>query len=352
MKLSSLWFRCGIACVVFCALFATKLFGCMRSMASVKVPPNFRVSVWNNTKPAPNVAIAVYKDEPYVAGVKPAPVLTLQTDQDGSAEVKYLSPGVYVVATTGPGQGSAAYAVVATNHSKPSSEIKLEWPDSSESLKVRALAGDLISNKPRSPFENIHLELWTAGAPHPLAVADTGPEGHFHFDESREGLYILRIRGQQKDIPPDDQVQGDITIELSPSDPDVSGISLRLDVTDCGITYSNCPFNAKPVAIASRGVQVLNVPGTAEFPTIEGAQYKLLNDNGVSIAEGTTDKKGMAQLPSNATGRTTLIVASPLMTTIQLPLDLLTPVADAPDLAITLKQLDECSTASLEKHAP
>lgn len=322
-------------------------------MARVKVPPNFRVSVWNAAKPAPGIAIEVYKDEPSVEGVKPIPVLTLQTGQDGSAQVKYLAPGVYVIATTGPGQGDAAYAVVATNHPKPVSEIKLQWPYSSqETLKVRALAGDLISNKPWSPFENIHLELWTAGASSPLAVADTGPEGHFHFDESRQGIYILRVRGQQKDIPPDDQVQGDITIELSPSDPDASGISLRLDVTDCGINYSNCPFNAKPVAIASRRIQVLNVPGTAEFPTIEGAQYKLLNDHRVSIAEGITDKNGMAQLPSNVMGRTTLIVASPLMATIQLPLDLLTPVADAPDLAITLKQLDECSTASLEKHAP
>jgi hypothetical protein len=352
MKSFSRLFRCGVVCVMFCMFISAKLFGCVRSMASVKVPTNFRVSVWNDTKPAPGVAIEIYKDEPSVAGVKPTPVLTLQTDQNGSAEVKYLAPGVYVVATTGPGQGSAAYAVVATNHSKPSSEIKLEWPSSWESLRVRALAGDLITNKPRSPFENIHLELWTAGVPRPLAVADTGPEGHFHFDESTPGIYILRVRGLQKDIAPDDQIQGDITIELSPSDPAATGISLRLDVTDCGITYSNCPFNAKPVAMASRRIQVLNVPGTAEFPTINGAEYKLLNDHGVSIAEGTTDKNGIAQLPTEATGRTTLIVASPLMTTFQLPLDLLTPVAAAPDLAITLKQLDECSTASLEINAP
>jgi hypothetical protein len=130
MKPSSLGFRCAISCVVFCTFFPARLFGCMRSLASFKVPPNFRVSVWNDAKPAPGIAIEIYKDGPSVEGVKPTPVLTLQTDQDGSAEVKYLAPGVYVVATAGPGQGSAAYAVVATNHPKPSSEIKLEWPDS------------------------------------------------------------------------------------------------------------------------------------------------------------------------------------------------------------------------------
>ncbi|HKV95733.1 MAG TPA: hypothetical protein VJW20_24540 [Candidatus Angelobacter sp.] len=320
----------------------------------MNVPPSFHVSVWYGEKAVPGIPIEVYNNAAlYIESAKPMPVLSLQTDQNGNAEIMDLAPGVYLVQTTGPGQGSAVYAHVATNHSKPASEIKLEWPYSREKiLSSRTLAGDLISNKPWHPFENIHLELWTAGGSAPLAVADTGPNGHFHFDESRAGIYVLRVRGRQKDISPDNQVEGDVAIELSPSGPDTTEISLRLDMTDCGIVYNNCPASGnKPVAMASRRIQVFNPPGMAEYPTIAGAQYKLLDDRGVSIAEGTTDKNGIAELPTDATGRTTLIVASGLTSTLQQTLDLLTPKAGAPDLAVTLRQVDECSSVSLEKNA-
>jgi hypothetical protein len=353
MKLSSLWFRCVIACVVFCTFFSAKLSGCMRSLADVKVPPSFRISVWQDAKVVPGITLEVYDEAlPSVEGARPKPYLTLRTDQNGNAEVKDLAPGAYVIGTAGPGQGSAVYAIVATDHPKPTSEIKLEWPYSRQTaIKSHALRGDLISNKPWNPFENIHLELWTAGSYAPLAAADTGPDGHFHFDESRSGTYILRIRGHQKDISQDEQVKGDVVIELSPSAPDATEISLRLDMTDCGITYNNCPAN-KPVAMASRRIQVLYPPGMAEYPTINGAHYRLMNDNGIAIAEGFTDKNGIAELPSDATGKATLIVASPLMATLKQTLNLLSLKVGAPDLAVTLTQLEECSTARLEKHAP
>lgn len=354
MKPSSPWFRGVIACSLFCALFPVKLFGCMRSLPSVKVPPSFRISVWHDAEGVSGIPIEVYNDPvPYIEGVKPTPALTVRTDQDGNAEIRNLAPGVYVIQTTGPGQGSAVYAVVARNHPTPSSEIKLEWPYSRKKiLKSRFLAGELISNDPWHPLENIHLELWTAGSSRPLSVADTGPGGLFHFDESRAGIYVLRIRGHQKDLASDKQIEGDLPIQLSPSTPDSTEISLRLDETDCGIEYSNCAFKGeKPVVMASRRIQVLYAPGMAEYPTIDGARFKLLNDRGLSIAEGITDKNGIAELPSDATGRTTLVVASPLLTTLQQTLDLLTPVAGAPGLAVTLNQLDQCSTVTLEKHA-
>jgi hypothetical protein len=357
MKLSSLRFRCVVACIVFCALFSTKLFGCMKSLADVKVPPSFRISVWNDTKTVPGIAVEIYNEAfSYPEGVKPAPVLTLQTDRNGNAEVNNLASGTYLIQTTGPGQGSAVIAIVAANHPKPAGEIKLEWPYSPEEiLKIRSLAGNLISNRPSHPFENIHLELWTAGGSAPLAVADTGPDGRFHFDQSQAGIYVLRVRGRQKNIALHDQVEGDVAIELSPTSPDATEISLRLDMSDCGIEYSNCPAN-KPVAMASRRIQVLYVPGMAEFPTIGGAQYRLLNDHGASIAEGTTDKNGIAELPFDARGRATLIVAGDLLSMLQQPLDLLPADESAPDLVVTMTWIggsdnNNCSTARLEKHA-
>jgi hypothetical protein len=45
-------------------------------------------------------------------------------------------------------------------------------------------------------------------------------------------------------------------------------------------------------------------------------------------------------------------VASPLMATLKQTLNLLSLKVGAPDLAVTLTQLEECSTARLEKHAP
>jgi hypothetical protein len=352
MNFASPRFRGLIACVLFCALFSVKLFGCTRSLASVKVPPSFRVSVWHDAKAVPGITVEIYKD---AESENQKPLLALLTDRDGSAEARDLATGVYVISTAGPGQGSGVYAVVATNHPKPSSEIKLEWPYLPEGiLKSRTLVGDLVSNDPWHPFENIHLELWAAGSFRPLAVADTGADGHFHFDESRAGIYVLRVRGHQKDLAPDHQTEGDVAIELAPSAPDSIEISLRLDMTTCGIHYGgNCTSSGdRPLATAARRLQVLYTPGMAEYPMIAGARYKLLNDHGVSIAEGITDKNGRAELPSDATGRTTLVVASPLLTTLQQTLDLLAPVPGAPDLAVTLRQLDECSTVTLENHAP
>lgn len=354
MKPPSLWFRCVVACVVFCALSSAKLCACMRSLADVKVPPSFRISVWHDAKAVPGIKLEVYDEAlPTTEGLHPKPYLTLQTDETGNAQVSNLAPGTYVIQTAGPGQGDAVYAIVATDHPKPSNEIKLQWPYSREKiLKSRSLAGNLISNRPWHPFENVHLELWTSESSLPLAVADTGPDGHFHFDQSQPGIYILRVRGRQKDISPDNQVEGDVAIELSPPAPDATEIFLRLDMTDCGIVYSNCPASGKkPIAMASRRIQVFYPPGMAEYPTIAGAQYELLNDGGVSIAEGTTDKNGIAILPSDATGTTTLIVASDLQSTLQETLDLLTPKAGAPSLSVTLTQVDECSSVSLEKNA-
>lgn len=322
-------------------------------MASVKVPPNFRISVLNQGQAVPGIQIAIYDAKDSKTAIA-KPILRMFTGSDGGVQIGDLEPGPYIVQTEGPGQGSAVYAIVATNHLKPSSEIKLEWPYSREKmLKSRTLAGEMVSNDPWDPFENIHLELWTSGAAHPLAIQDTSIDGRFHFDETEPGIYVLRIHGRRKAQNPANEIVGEVAVELSPSAPDATEISLHLDTSDCGIEYSNCPFNGeKPLAMASRRIQVRTPPGMAEYPTLPNARYKLLNDRGVSIAEGTTDENGAALLPSNAMGRTTLVVAFPLLSTLQQKLDLLTLKTDAPDLAVTLDQMDKCSTASLENNAP
>lgn len=338
---------------MFGTLFCAKLFGCMRSLASFKVPPSFRVTVWNDAKSVPGIAIAVYEDGPSVERVKPVPVLTVQTDQSGSAEVKNLAPGVYVITIAGPGQGSAAYAVVATNHSKPADEIKLEWPSSSARgiLRAKALTGVLASNNPLAPFENIHAELWTAGVQKPLAVQDIGMDGHFQFNETKPGLYILRIRGQRPNAKYDPTVEGDIPVELLPATKNnQEPLSLYLGMTDCGITYDSCPVPT-PDQWPTRRLQVLDPVGSV----IKYAEYRVLNPAGAQLAAGSTGSNGMVELPHELNGKVTLVVTRTGSAVFTLPLDLIAPTDPAPYLFVTMGVQgyggDQCSAEHLEKNA-
>jgi hypothetical protein len=352
MKLTRPWSRGVSACIVFCALFSAKLFGCVRSLERFKVPTSFRVSVWNDAKSVPGIPIAVYKDGPSVEGVKPIPVLTLQTDHTGSAEVKDLAPGVYVIATTGPGQGSAAYAVVATNHSKPSNEIKLDWPSSLLGIiNAKTLTGVLASNNPWTPFENIHAELWTAGVQEPLAAQDLGMDGHFQFNETKPGIYILRIRGQRKNARYDAHVEGDIPVELLPAANDSQDpLSLYLGMSDCGITYDSCPVPSADT-LPTRRLQVYDPLGSV----ITYSEYRVLDPAGAEVATGSTGSNGIVELPRGLNGMATLFVkktGSPVFT---LPLDLIPPTDPAPYLWVTMGVQgyggDQCSAEHLEKHA-
>jgi len=151
------------------------------------------------------------------------PVLTLVTSQDGIAEIKNLDKGTYLVATKGPGGGSAVDAVIGDSSEKVTSEVSLQWPFSlNQTLKARSFSGNLVSNDPWKPFENVQVLLWAPGLEKPLAVADTGPEGRFHFDVTQPGIYVLRVLGRQSDVRSDDQIGGDLSVELDPSAADAS----------------------------------------------------------------------------------------------------------------------------------
>ncbi len=329
---------------------------CLRSTPIVKVSGDFHVIVRHDETPIAGIQVDVYDEElsRSNAELQRKPVLGLITSSDGTAEVRNLAKGRYLAAIKGPGGGYAVHVEITGEGGKRSNEVPLYWPFSpSGLLKTRSLSGALVSNDPWKPIQNVEVQLWAVGIDSPLAIENTGPQGVFNFKDVRRGLYVIRVHGRQNGVEPDNQIAGDVAVELSSSAPDaVASISLLLDMTDCGIAYSACPSgNGKPIATASRRFQVLYPPGMAEFPTIDGARYKLLDDKGVSIAEGITDKNGMADLPSDAMGRTTLVVASPLMTTLQQSLNLLAPNTGAPHLAVTLDQLEKCSTVTLEKNA-
>lgn len=327
---------------------------CSVSLSTVRVSPSFRVMVQHGAVAVPGIHVEVYDNadlEKSQGETKWKPILTLLTGPDGAAEVQNLSPGSYLVETKGPGAGSAVYAQVSAQRRKVSNQLSLEWPFSWRGiLKAKSLTGELASNNPWAPFQNIHVELWAAGVTTPLAVEDTGAEGHFHFNETKLGIYILRIRGQQKGVADQWQVEGDIPIELSPSAVDLpESLSLHLSETSCGITYSSCPV-PNVVAVASRRIRILDPLGAV----IANAKYQLLNQHGETLASGSTNSDGMVELSSELLGKLTLVIASPGFTLLKQPLELVAPDSHAGDLLVSMAvhgDEKQCSAVSLEKHA-
>jgi len=291
------------------------------------------------------------------AGSEWKPILQMITSRDGAAEIKNLRSGRYLVETRGPGGGNAVYAEISDKPGKVSNQVSLEWPFSLRgTLKTKSLSGELVSNNPWTPFQSVKVQLWSAGLGAPLASDDTGPQGRFRFNETRPGIYVVSIQGRQDHVYPENQIEGYLSVELSPSAPDaLASLSLRLAMTSCGIEYSSCSAADTTIATSSRHIKVIYEPGMSEFPAVENAKYKLLDDGGASIAEGTTDRNGIAEVPSEFVGKATLVVASSGLTTVQQLLELLRPNEGAPDLVVTMTTMvgsaSGCSAVTLEKHA-
>ncbi len=175
---------------------------CWVTLATVHVSTNFRVIVQHGSTPIPGVQVAVFDNadlEKSHGETEWKPILTFVAGPAGAVDILNMKPGSYLIETKGPGRGSAVNAEVSAKPVKGNNRISLEWPASWTGIvKARTLAGTLASNNPSVPFQDIHLELWTAGAQSPLAVEDTGAAGHFKFSELKSGIYVLHVRGQQQ----------------------------------------------------------------------------------------------------------------------------------------------------------
>jgi hypothetical protein len=348
----------SLGCLAAGALFLLGFPGlagaCWVSLATVRVAPTFRVFVLHGSDPVSGIEVEVFDNadlERTLGKTEWEPILTLFTGPDGAVDVQKLRSGRYLIETKGPGKGSATYAEVSTGHGKASNHITLAWPFSSDGiLKTRALAGQLASNNPWIPFQDIHVELWTAGAKTAISAENTGAEGHFHFEQTTPGIYILHVRGQQKGVGDNWQVDGDIPLELSPSAVNVPELlSLQLAESSCGISYSSCPA-PNIVAMTSRRIRVRDPLGAV----IARAQYELDDRSSAIKAHGSTDSNGIAELPPDLLGNMTLVIASPGFTLLKQPLDLRAFDANAGDLLVSMAVNgfdNQCSAVSLEKHA-
>ncbi|MGC2745089.1 MAG: carboxypeptidase-like regulatory domain-containing protein [Candidatus Angelobacter sp.] len=328
---------------------------CFITLATVHVSTNFRVVLQHGSTPIPGIQVVVFGDADPAkldGDTEEKPILTLVTGLDGAVDIHNLKPGTYLIETKGPGAGSAVNAEVSAKRVKGGNRISLEWPSSwTEVVKAKTLAGTLTSNNPWVPFQDIHLELWTAGAQAPLAVENTGAGGHFKFDEVKSGIYVLRVRGQQKGVGDNWQVYGDIPLELSPSAVNLPEVlSLQLAESSCGIMYSSCPA-PNIVAMTSRRIRVRDPLGAV----IAHAEYELEGPSSAVKAHGLTDSNGIAELPPDLLGKMTLVIASTGFTLLKQPLDVRVFDANSGDLLVSMAgemSENQCSSVSLEKHAP
>lgn len=329
---------------------------CFLTLPTVHVWTNFRIVVQHGSTPIPGIQVAVF-DNADLAKLadktewQPKPILTPVTGPDGAVEIQKLKPGSYLIETKGPGQGSAVNAVVSAERVKAGNRITLAWPFSWDgTLKTRALAGQLESSNPWIPFQDIHVELWTAGAKTPISAENTGAEGHFHFEQTAPGIYILHVRGQQKGVGDTWQVDGDIPLELSPSAIHVpDALTLQLGESSCGISYSSCPA-PNIVTMTSRRIRVRDPLGAV----IAHAEYELEGPSGAIKAHGSTDSNGIAKLPPDLLGKMTLVIGRPGFTLLKQALDLRAFDANAGDLLVSMAVNgfdNQCSSVSLEKHA-
>jgi hypothetical protein len=230
----------------------TVLFGvfnsasaCSLSVARVQVTPEFKVVVKHSGTPIPGIPIKIFDNRDLTSESSSEPIRMLVTSQDGSAEIKGLKQGTYLIETGGPGGGNAVYAVITEKPAKPSREVALEWPYTlMGTLKVSTLSGRLVNNDPWSPFQSVQLQLWAPGIETPLAVQVTDSLGRFQFDEKRPGIYVVTVQGHSEKSDPGHEIQGRMSVELAPSSPDaLASISLRVGMTTCGMEYSTCPVS-------------------------------------------------------------------------------------------------------------
>jgi hypothetical protein len=289
-----------------CALVLLGLFipadACEISLGSVHVTSDFQIMVRHVQQPIGGITVAIYRSKGVDGEIEKDPLLRLVTDKNGTTKVRDLRDGTYMVATEGPGQGAAVYAIVGWGaKGKAKNEVVLGWP-AKEIIQTKRLSGQLLNSNVRTPFEktvgSAQLELWTAGVQAPIALESTTPDGQFQFLQSSPGIYILRVKARGGP-------EGEIALDLQPSTADgIEFLTLHLLETSCGLTYRHCHSTAS-IDLASRYVGVVTPKGVP----FKSAAYRIEDRQGNLLAEGETDGEGGALIPADVEGDVRLELA-------------------------------------------
>jgi hypothetical protein len=266
----------------------------------VDVNPNFRLLVKHQQQPIAGIAVAVYRTRGADRETEDQPFLQRVSGKNGTINISSLGPGTYFVATEGPGQGSAFYAVVGgKTTSKVKDEVSLEWPAQTV-IRTRHLAGRFLDANDWSPFEmslaDAELELWKPGGLSPIAK-QTSSLGRFQFQTAEPGIYFVRVK--------DGAHKGEIGLDLSSASSDVADeVKLHLTETSCGLRYQQCPA-WKPLELQSSNLTFLDSAGKPW----QKVAYRLENSRSEIVSQGSTDESGKSALSESLVGEFRLVLA-------------------------------------------
>ncbi len=286
-----------------CCLLVAHAGACVITYVLVDVNPGFHVTVNHGQQPIAGIVVAVYRTRGADREPEDKPFLQFVSDKNGAVSFPALRPATYLVATEGPGQGSAFYAVVGDKRiTKARDEVSLEWPAKTV-IQTRHLAGKLLDANNWSTFEislaDAQLELWKPGTLSPIAKQTSSWDGRVKFLTDEPGLYIVRVKGGSH--------EGEVGLDLSPASSDaVDEVKLHLMETSCGLMYQQCPA-WKPLELRSSDLTFIDSKGKPW----QKAAYRLENSRGQLVAEGSTDESGKSALSESLVGEFKLVMAKP-----------------------------------------
>ena len=219
---------------------------CTMGFAEHKVARSFVIGVSYNGRPLQGMEVEISREtdkEPYLVVV-----VSTKTNEKGQSSIKALAPGRYFLVVRHAGvEGEAVELRVVADEQADAfveDELKLNWPNR-KVFKVRQIAGTLI----RTPFDYRIKSVEPPLAGSKLTVIDALPatqrgvsvtqnDGKFAFADLAAGLYILRVKEEKSTKPPrglEEEIEGNIFVEVTSNAPDQEIPVLRVYMSDCGM---------------------------------------------------------------------------------------------------------------------
>ena len=219
---------------------------CVITAPGHKVGSNFLVEISYSGRPLQGIEISLSREtqkEPYFVLVS-----STLSDAQGKVSIRSLTPGHYLLIVKHAGiEGEGADLNVVSDDQADKfveDELKLGWPGR-KVFKVRKIAGSLV----RTPFDFTKRvsEPPLAGAKLTLIDAlpatqrgtyAVGTDGKVSFSNLNPGLYIVQVKQDTKiDLVgyPEEEIDGNIFVEIAPGTADQEIPLLRLYMSDCGM---------------------------------------------------------------------------------------------------------------------
>lgn len=219
-------------------------FACAMAFEQHKVGSAFVVGTSYDGHPMPGIEIEINREidqEPYLVHL-----MSVTSNEMGQGVIRGIAPGRYFVDITHAGIGGEAIELTVVGDGEVDASIEntlqLNWPNV-KVFKVRKIAGALF----RTPFDptkqsaeppliGSKLTLRNARTVTQEGESSVRSDGSFTFPDLRPGLYILHIKQEHLTAQPDqEEIDGDIFVQVLRDAKDDELPLLRLYMSDCGI---------------------------------------------------------------------------------------------------------------------